>query len=237
VSADDLVHLTRDVAGVGTIEFVETPRKREYWLLPEDATRRQRMPSVTTILRKTWPKPELLKWYARHGAETETLLEQAAERGKAVHAFVEHYMTTGGLLALAEFPTDHHPYLQGMAKFLWEYDPQPLAVERLICHPELHYAGRLDLIAELAGKPVLLDFKTNPGGRVYSEAHVQAAAYRMADKRCGGEPIDDVLLVGISSEGAYHPVPGACDVAAKVWGCLLDSYGQMQRLERELGAA
>ena len=30
--------LEREVPGVGTIEFVETPKKREYWLLPEQAS-------------------------------------------------------------------------------------------------------------------------------------------------------------------------------------------------------
>jgi hypothetical protein len=223
--------LERVVPGVGTIQFEETEKRRAYWLLAEGNTRRTRVPSVTTILRATWPKPGLLQWYAREGAGVDTALEQAANRGKAVHAFVETFMTTGDIMPFDAFPAEYHGYLQGIARFLFDHDPKPIAVERLVVYPELNYAGRLDLIAAIGDAPVLLDFKTNPTGRVYPEAHIQAHAYAIAEKRCGGVEVDGTVVVGVAEDGTYNPVVGPD--TEKIWHAILDFYKALGRFEKE----
>jgi PD-(D/E)XK nuclease superfamily protein len=230
MSTNGALTLERIVPGVGTIVFEQDDKRRVYWFTPEGGKRRQRMPSVTTILRATWPKPALLEWYAKHGRDTETLLERAAERGKAVHAFVERFMATGDLMAFSDFPAGHHGYLQAAARFLWDFFPQAIATERLVVHPELKYAGRLDLIAMVDGEPTLLDFKSNTHGRVYTEAHVQATAYAIADERCGGEPITRTMLVGLAEAGDYHPVAG--HDGTKLWGAALTFYDELRRFEK-----
>lgn len=227
--------LTRDVPGVGRIDFEETDSRRAYWFTPEGGKRRQRMPSVTTILRATWPKPALLEWYAKHGRDTDTLLEAAATRGRNVHRFVEHFMATGDLLEFSDFPPEHHGYLQAAARFLWDHYPQPIAVEQLVVHPELRYAGRLDLIAMLDGAPTLLDFKSNTHGTIYTEAHVQATAYVIAHERCGGEPVAGTMLVGLAEDGNYHPEAGGD--ATKLWASTLTFHDEIRRLERSLAVA
>lgn len=234
-ATEEPVRLERAIRGIGTLEFVEGKKRREYWLLPEDGQRRRRIPSVTTILRKTWPKPELLAWYAREGANVEAVLAAASERGKNVHSFVEDFMRTGELTPWDVFPGDHHGYLQGVARFLFDYAPDPIAIERLVVHPELNFAGRLDLIATLEdqpGVPTLLDFKTNPNGRIYPEAHVQTHAYALADERCGEPRVGRVAIVGIAEDGTYRVQPGAD--ASKIWGACQDMYKTMARFEKEL---
>lgn len=226
------VRLERTIAGIGTVEFVESEKRRDYWLMPEGGERRRRMPSVTSILRGTWPKPGLLEWYAREGRGVDTALEQASARGRAVHSFVETYMTTGDLLPWEDFPAEWHGYLQGIARFLWDRQPVPIAVERLVVHPEFGYAGRLDLIAEMDGR-TLLDFKSNPKGRVYHEAHVQTHAYAIADERCGEPPVDRIVVVGVAEDGTYSEVPGAD--ASKVWASVLDFYKSLARFDKEVG--
>jgi hypothetical protein len=230
------VTLERKVAGVGTIVFEEGTRNgkpyRNYWLLKEGGTKRTRIPSVTSILRATWPKPGLLEWYAREGAGVDTALEQASARGRAVHAFVEGFMTTGDLMDFDAFPADYAPYLAGAARFLWDHDPMPLAVERLVIYPELSYAGRLDLIALMDGEPTLLDFKSNPRGRIYPEAHVQAHAYRIAENRCTGGEVQATALVGVADNGTYSVQRGAD--ASKMWGAVLDFYKTLGRFDKEL---
>jgi hypothetical protein len=231
------VHLERAVAGIGTIYYDETVdrmgrTRRKYSLLPEGGQRRQTLTSVTTILRGTWPKPGLLEWYAREGAGVDTALEAASARGRAVHKFVEVFMETGDILPFDAFPADYAPYLQGIARFLWEHDPKPIAVERLVAYPEFGYAGRLDLIAAMDEAPTLLDFKSNPKGRIYPEAHVQAHAYRIAEKKCRGADIDRVALVGVAEDGTYNVVEGAD--ASKMWGAVLDFWKTLQRFDREL---
>jgi hypothetical protein len=238
VSATDTTATdSRVIPGVGRLDFHESEKRREYWLLPEGNTRRTRLPSVTGILRDTWPKPALLQWYARLGTDAKTALEEASLRGKAVHKFVETYCKTGDLLPFDTCPEAWHPYLQGAARFLWEFDPKPVAVERLVCHPEMRYAGRLDFIGYLADAPELLtlcDFKSNPKGAVYNEAHVQAVGYVIADERCGGEPIARTILVGLDEQGGVHPVVGNDHEARKVWASALDFYAQLKRLEKAL---
>ena len=229
-TATERVELARLIPGVGQIDYIETEKSRAYWFTAEGNKRRSRFPSVTTILRATWPKPALLEWYARHGAEAETLLEIAANRGKAVHRFVQVYMETGDLMDVSDYPPEFQPYLRGVARFLWEADPQPLAVEQLIVHPEYRYAGRLDLIAMVGGKRTLLDFKSNPRGRIYTEAHVQATAYAIANERCGDAPVEQTLLIGVSDAGDYFPVIGGD--AVKLWGNVLAFYGEMRKFER-----
>lgn len=232
------VTVTRELPGIGTLEFTQTEKRREYWLLPAGNTRRSRMPSVTGILRDTWPKPQLLDWYAREGANAPAVLANASARGKAVHLFIETFLTTGEMLDFDAFPPDFRGYLTGAARFLWEFDPRPMpgGVERLVCHPELRYAGRLDLIALIEGAVTLVDFKSNPKGAIYKEAHVQSVAYMNADHRCGGEPIDRVLLVGIAEDGSLNPVEGNLNEAKKVWGSVLDFYAQLGRLDKALAA-
>jgi hypothetical protein len=231
------VTLERVVPGMGTIQFEEGVRRdgktyRNYWLLKEGGTKKARLPSVTTILRGTWPKPGLLEWYAREGAGVETALEAASARGRAVHAFVEGFMTTGDLMDFDAFPADYAPYLAGAARFLWDHDPMPLAVERLVAYPELNYAGRLDLIALMDGEPTLLDFKSNPRGRIYPEAHVQAHAYRIAENRCTKAGVEATAVVGIGEDGTYRVQRGAD--ASKMWGAVLDFHKTLARFDKEL---
>ena len=228
------VTFARDIPGIGRLEFEEFPKRRNYWLLPDGGQRRTRLPSVTSILRDTWPKPALLEWYAQHGREAHTLLERASERGKAVHRFVEVFMSTGELLPFGDFPDDFHGYLQGAARFLWELEPEPLAVELLVCHPELNYAGRLDLIANVNRLPTLLDFKSNPKGNVYTEAHVQAAAYVIANERCAGPAVDRVMIVGLSEDGRFQWTRGELDASRKTWASALDFYKTINRLKKAL---
>lgn len=224
------LNLRREIPGVGVIEFEEDEKRRAYWFTPDGGKRRQRMPSVTTILRGTWPKPALLEWYAKHGRETDTLLEHASQRGKAVHHFVEVFMATGDLLPFEHFAAEHRGYLQAAARFLWDFYPQPIAVERLVVHPEYRYAGRLDLIAMVEGTATLLDFKSNTHGRIYSEAHVQATAYAIADERCGGDPVAHTLLVGLAEDGTYKPVMGRD--GTKLWTAALSFYDELRKFER-----
>jgi hypothetical protein len=234
MSATEAVSIARELPGIGTLEFVESDKRREYWLLPEGGQRRTRLPSVTSVLRDTWPKPQLLEWYAREGANASAVLANASRRGKAVHKFLETFLTTGELLPWDVFPRDFRPFLEGAARFIWTYDPKPVAVERLVCHPEHRYAGRLDLLAGVEGALTLVDYKSNPKGVVYPEAHVQAAAYSIADHRCGGEPVERVLLIGLGEDGSMHPVEGNVSEAKKVWGSALDFYTQIGRLKRAL---
>lgn len=226
---------TRTVPGVGLIEYSEDPY-RAYFLTPEGGKRRRKFPSVTTILREGWAKPELINWAARMGPLMDQAREESTSRGKAVHLLIQTYLESGVLLefpklaeqlGLSEFPGEWRPYMRSAAKFIMVENPEPEAVELLVCHPEFGYAGRLDLRAHVRGRSQILDFKTSPNGGVYAEAHMQTFAYALADERCGSDPPEGRLIVAITPDG-YRAVEGV--EVADVWAAVL----HVTALRREL---
>jgi hypothetical protein len=230
--------LTREIPGVGRLEFHETDKRREYRLLPEGKERRVKLPSVTTILGNVWSDQGLLQWVMRE-PNARQVRDAGVARGKDCHRFIETYLRDGVLLKFSDFDPEIKPYLQAAARFIFEREPEPVTdgVERLICHPELRYAGRLDLLATLNDSPALtlLDYKSNPQGRVYAKAHAQLMGYAVADRRCGGEPIERCAVVGLTGEGAYRLVETPMDEAAQVWLQAVDYDGTIKRLLKALG--
>ena len=188
---------------------------------------------MTTILTDAWAKPGLVNWAAREGANIEQIRVDAFARGHDVHLFIETWMRDGTLLPFTDFPPERRPYLQAAARFLSDHDPQPEAVEQLVCHPEEGYAGRFDLLARLRGevKPTLLDFKTSPKGDVYPEAHVQLAGYAVAEARCSGDVIEQYAVVGVAATGQYQLARSPVGKAQEAWADVL----RLRQSRRALG--
>jgi hypothetical protein len=70
---------------------------------------------------------------------------------------------------------------------------KPIAIEQVVYSPKYGYAGTLDLLAEVNGELAVLDWKT--GKAVYSEAHLQNAAYRQAVREMGhGDPVKGYIV-------------------------------------------
>lgn len=161
---------------------------------------------VTTALSKGMPKPALPYWSARtvaeyvadmgiagydallttHGRDAAVNLlkgvpwsqrDQAAARGTDVHDIAEQLI--GG--AQVEIPEHLDGYVQSAVKFMDDWKPRPLLVERVIGSYQWMYAGTLDLVGELPdGRRVLFDYKTSKSG-IFPETALQLAAYRYAD--------------------------------------------------------
>jgi hypothetical protein len=155
---------------------------------------------ATTIIGDGFPKPALVGWAANVTADCvldrwQELLEltpserdkllrrarfdhrdEAAERGKAAHTLIQR-LTRGEEVE----PSDElKGYVDAYLQFVKEWAPKEILVEAPIFSLEYHYAGTLDVIADLAdGRRWLLDFKT--GKNVYTDVALQLAAYRYAD--------------------------------------------------------
>lgn len=237
VAAAD-VKLERVLPDGGRLTFEERASGyRAYRYTAPGETASTRLQSVTTILGATLPKRALLDWYEARGASAAVEREragaltgvdpddvvdvlrrdgygakahaaQAATRGKAVHAVLETWATDGTLANPADYPPDYRPYLQGLAAFLAEREPVPTQVERLVVDPAGGYAGRYDLRAVVDGRDTIIDLKTNRGGVVYVEAHLQARGYDEAEQAQGEPPADQHLLVAVAADGTYRAVPG-----------------------------
>lgn len=230
--------ISREIEGVGRLDFIESTHA--YWLLPEGGQRRTRLPSVTGILGDTWSDRALLEWYMREPNARE-LRDEGQARGTDTHRFIETYLREGVLLPFSDFEPQRRPYIQGAARFIFEHDPRPIedGVERLVCHPELRYAGRLDTLAILNDSPALtlLDYKTNPNGNVYAKAHVQVLGYAVADRRCGGDPIERCAVVGLTDQGDYHLVRTPMDEASRVWASAIAHATEIKALTKALADA
>lgn len=189
--------------------------------------------SVSSIT-NTLEKPALYAWYEDHGARggaeaqrrgeldglepqeiirrvraldlgAERQRDEAAERGKAIHSAFEKLATTGEAPKLSDHPQEWRAWIKGAARAWLLLNPEPEEAEKIVCEPAHRYAGRPDLICRTDGRRTLIDYKTGKG-RIYEQAHYQTRGYAMALEPSGIEPVDDIVIVGISDTGEVELV-------------------------------
>jgi hypothetical protein len=118
----------------------------------------RKVPSVTQVLNDLIPGFKAGEWYLN--------------RGQAVHA-------CAALIAQGvEF--DHDPAIDGQVRavrrFFTEVKPVVIAVEKQVYSARYQYAGTLDLLADINGKWLVIDFKAS----VSAALPYQLAAYSIA---------------------------------------------------------
>jgi hypothetical protein len=94
-----------------------------------------------------------------------------------------------------------------MAFYDWfnTFNPSHFLVEFTVASLRHKYAGTLDLVCNLNGKRVLIDFKTNKGG-IYFSNKLQVMAYKEAFEETTDEHIDEcwVLRLGTTHKCGYE---------------------------------
>lgn len=233
-------------------EPARKPRRR--YLLDD-----REMDSVSSIV-GTLDKPALIHWAedhgARGGAEAQRLGEldgvpeeeilgrvkllglgasakrdEGADRGKAIHAAFESLAHTGGLPD--EFPLAWKAWLKGAARAWLAMRPEPHEIEQMVCRPDLQYAGRPDIIATVDSKRTLIDYKTGKG-KVYDQAHYQTRLYTMALEASGLDPVERILIVGITDDGGFQLVE--CEATEEDALCLLHTFHARKRINAGMAA-
>lgn len=246
MDATETIRLSRVRADGALIEFEERPETnyRAYHFTPEGGTR-TRYSSVTTLIGKFTPKESLLNWYERMGAAGAVRLERAGLlagvepmdaveevrkreagaaghsgraklRGKEIHAILERYARDGDVPNPVEYPVEWRGYIRALALWLAEAELQPTAVERLVAHAGMRYAGRYDLRGYLAGIDSIIDLKTRERPGVYWDDLLQVSGYDLADRDCGAPPATARVVVSIGPEGTYV-AEAAPDSLLDVW--------------------
>lgn len=89
-------------------------------------------------------------------AMMEGALENAAERGTTMHAYIAHRLQ-GGIEEDFELPADYADYVDAVELFLSEHTIEPLLVEQPLGGDG--YAGTPDLVCIFDGEPTILDYK------------------------------------------------------------------------------
>lgn len=160
------------------------------------------VPSVTTLIKKGLPAPALMYWSARcvaeYVADNDAAVEQlrgmgrgpmvaalkqtpweardqAAVRGTDIHALGERLVHGEEV----EVPDHLASYVDGYVHWLDQWQPTPVLTERSVGNRTHWYAGRFDLIADIAGVRWMLDLKSAKG--VYGNNALQVDAYRNAE--------------------------------------------------------
>lgn len=112
----------------------------------------------------------------------ELYLEQSADIGKEIHAYIEAYINrklklTKEMPEMPNFPEA----TTGVSAFLdWEkaHKVKWIGTETQVASREYGYVGTLDLEAEIDGEHGISDFKSSNG--LYNSVRAQTAAYTMA---------------------------------------------------------
>lgn len=198
-----------------------------------------KIPGVTSILSDGFPKPALVGWGIKSVAEYaidhwDDLAEEkpserlkvlkgspyadrdaAANRGTAVHALAEQLVHG----AEVDVPDELAGHVESYVRFLNEWSPEPVLVERTVVNYTVGYAGTLDLAARFPcwpGETVLTDIKTSRSG-IFGETGMQLAAYRYAEFYVADDgseqpmpSIDRVVAVHVRADG-YDVIPVRAD--------------------------
>lgn len=213
------------------IRRVDTAKGHHY----TDATG-ARVPGVTTIINDGVPKPALMNWAANATAEAaidqwDTLgalapsarlkrLQQArwadkdaaARRGTEVHRAAEQLLAGKSV----KVPEEIAGHVEQYAKFLEEFQVEPVHIEFSCVSYRWSFAGTADLYANLVlplygPSKMLLDLKTTRSG-IYGEVALQLAGYKFADvwvvddEEIEVPPIDYCGAIHVRSDG-YDLVP------------------------------
>ncbi len=164
-----------------------------------------KLPSVTTVLGH-FKKKSLIEWRNKVGhEEADKVMYRASTRGTKFHNMLESYLRNeehfldGVMPDMKQAFRDIQETLDLIDNI--HYIESPLYSEKL------GVAGRTDCIAEFAGVPSIIDFKTSL--RQKKEAWIdnyfeQGTAYALMYEELVGKPMDQIVII-ISCDDSEQP--------------------------------
>lgn len=147
------------------------------------------VPSVTTIMK---PLSD-----ASYFMVSDDVLNKAAEKGTNVHNAIENWLKFG----IVDVDPDYKGYFDAFLDWFNKEQPKIIDSERRLYHKIMMYAGTADLIAEIGGKLVLIDYKTT-FKILDKNCSVQLEAYSQA---LGTENVnvDEKRILHLKSDGSW----------------------------------
>ena len=172
--------------------------------------REEKLPSVTTILsacQSEEKRQSLEAWRQRLGPKTADMQrDQAAERGTAMHKYLEAYIDGTGLKDLTKLGIQ----AETMAKKVIESGLRDLeevwGQEVTLYYPGL-YAGATDVVGIFDGQPAIIDFKQSnkPKRREWIEDYFeQLGAYCMAHNYVYGTKIQSGVILMCTKDNYFQ---------------------------------
>ena len=129
-------------------------------------------PRVTAIV-SIKAKPALYKYYADlpSFAAGEAIKNKSAEEGTLLHETVEAILAGKDL----PIPDSVKPAVSAFLDFKSQHEIIPHQMEQKVVSKKHHYAGTMDVLAEVDGRLGVLDIKTSVA--IYRDYGIQTAAY------------------------------------------------------------
>ena len=194
-----------------------------------------KVPSVTTILKKTQPKEKqdsLKKWRERVGeAEAEKIRDNAAAVGTALHKCLEKYiLEEGNLKYFDDTPVGRQAREMAniiIVRSFFNID------EVWGCEVHLageNYAGTTDAVGIFDGEPAIIDFKqTNKPKKEewIEDYYLQLSAYAMAHNYMFSTNISQGYILMCSRDGyfqQFHLTPEMFPTYCDKWKKRLEIY-------------
>ena len=191
--------------------------------------------SVTTIL-GILDKPGLPHWaweLGRQGLDYREVRDTAGRVGTLAHYLIACHLK-GEAPDYFAVPVEVEKANKCFEKYLaWEKEHPlaPVMVEERLMSEEFKFGGTPDLLAEIDGEFVLIDFKT--GGGIYESYFYQAAAYRKLLEEQGW-PVAGARILRISPDDSEVEVAIELDHDHDwqiFWHCL--GIWELQKLDRK----
>ena len=190
-------------------EYPETVRGMVEGLRHYDINN-EKLPSVTTILNQTQTAEKaegLANWRARVGeAEATRIMDQAAQRGTAMHTILEHHILGKNRLDLTDVGQQAHKMADVVIEKGLCHLEEIWGSEVALYYPEL-YAGATDLVGVYKNAESIIDFKqTNkPKRREWIEDYmIQLGAYAMAHNYVYQTKIQQGVVLMCSKDGYFQ---------------------------------
>ena len=170
----------------------------------------EKLPSVTTILNQTQTAEKaegLANWRARVGeAEAQRIMDQAAQRGTAMHTILEHHILGKNRLDLTDVGQQAHKMADVVIEKGLCHLEEIWGSEVALYYPEL-YAGATDLVGVYKNAESIIDFKqpNKPKRRQWIEDYmIQLGAYAMAHNYVYQTKIQQGVVLMCSKDGYFQ---------------------------------
>lgn len=133
--------------------------------------------------------------------------------GTSIHNGAETLAITGMVPKIDGFPEADRGYVQALARWYIDHDPEFEELEVIRASWQFAYAGRFDAVIRHGAqrRRAMIDYKTSGG--VYDSFDKQLSGYDLAYLECGGQPLDDHFVVHLRPDGTYEMVPVTIDHA------------------------
>ena len=170
----------------------------------------EKLPSVTTILAATQTKEKresLQKWQDRIGKENAIRIrDQAAERGTAMHAFLEAHLHGKQRLDLTSIGQEARTMAQQIIEQGLKDLEEFWGTEVTVFYPGL-YAGATDLVGMYQGTESICDFKQSnkPKRKEWIDDYfLQLAAYAMAHNHIYNTQITQGVILLCTKDNLFQ---------------------------------